>query len=50
MASFFFAADTGTLPYASEFDVVIALDVLEHIDDDRAALVHCARSSNLVVA
>jgi len=35
----FFAADTFALPYESEFDVVVALDVLEHIDDDRAALV-----------
>jgi SAM-dependent methyltransferase len=34
----FLSADTATLPYSSEFDVVIALDVLEHIDDDRAAL------------
>ena len=34
----FFAADTSGLPYESEFDVVVALDVLEHIDDDRAAL------------
>lgn len=34
----FFAADTFALPYDSEFDVVVALDVLEHIDDDRAAL------------
>ncbi len=34
----FFAADAFALPYESEFDVVVALDVLEHIDDDRAAL------------
>ena len=33
-----FAADTTALPYESEFDVVTALDVLEHIDDDGAAL------------
>lgn len=33
-----FAADVFALPYESEFDVVVALDVLEHIDDDRAAL------------
>lgn len=30
--------DAGRLPFASEaFDVVLALDVLEHLDDDRAA-------------
>jgi len=34
----FLAADIFALPYESEFDVVVALDVLEHIDDDRAAL------------
>ena len=34
----FFAADVFAVPYESEFDVVVALDVLEHIDDDRAAL------------
>lgn len=34
----FFAADVFAIPYESEFDVVVALDVLEHIDDDRAAL------------
>jgi SAM-dependent methyltransferase len=33
-----FAADMAALPYESEFDVVTALDVLEHVDDDRAAL------------
>lgn len=34
----FLAADAFALPYDAEFDVVVALDVLEHIDDDRAAL------------
>jgi SAM-dependent methyltransferase len=34
----FFAADVFAIPYESEFDVVLALDVLEHVDDDRAAL------------
>ena len=34
----FFVADAFAVPYESEFDVVVALDVLEHIDDDRAAL------------
>ena len=33
-----FAADVLALPYDSEFDVVTALDVLEHLDDDGAAL------------
>jgi SAM-dependent methyltransferase len=33
-----FAADVFALPYETEFDVVVALDVLEHIDDDRVAL------------
>ncbi len=33
-----FAADVAALPYEAEFDVVTALDVLEHIDGDRAAL------------
>jgi SAM-dependent methyltransferase len=32
------AADTFALPYESEFDVVTALDVIEHVDDDGAAL------------
>ena len=32
-----FAADMTSLPFASEFDVVTALDVLEHMDDDLAA-------------
>jgi ubiquinone/menaquinone biosynthesis C-methylase UbiE len=32
------AADTLALPYESEFEVVTALDVIEHIDDDCAAL------------
>lgn len=32
-----FAADMTRLPFASEFDVVTALDVLEHVDDDIAA-------------
>ena len=32
------ATDISALPYESEFDVVIALDVIEHIDDDCAAL------------
>jgi SAM-dependent methyltransferase len=34
----FFVADTTSLPFASEFDVVTVLDVLEHIDDDADAL------------
>jgi SAM-dependent methyltransferase len=34
----FFAADVATLPFESEFDLVTALDVLEHIDDDAGAL------------
>jgi SAM-dependent methyltransferase len=33
-----FAADVAALPYEAEFDVVTALDVLEHIDRDDAAL------------
>ena len=33
-----FGADAFAIPYESEFDVVLALDVLEHIDDDGAAL------------
>lgn len=31
-------ADARSLPFKNEFDVVGAFDVLEHIDDDRAAL------------
>jgi SAM-dependent methyltransferase len=33
-----FAADVAALPFEAEFDVVTALDVLEHVDADGAAL------------
>jgi len=33
-----FAADVGALPLGPVFDVVTALDVLEHVDEDEAAL------------
>jgi SAM-dependent methyltransferase len=34
----FLRFDAGDIPYQDEFDVVGAFDVLEHIDDDEAAL------------
>jgi SAM-dependent methyltransferase len=34
----FFQADAQRLPFAEEFDVVGAFDVLEHVNDDRAIL------------
>jgi SAM-dependent methyltransferase len=33
-----FQADVGDLPYRDEFDVILALDVIEHLDDDDLAL------------
>jgi SAM-dependent methyltransferase len=33
-----FQADAGRLPVRRRFDVVMALDVIEHLDDDREAL------------
>jgi SAM-dependent methyltransferase len=38
-------ADICALPYDGEFDVVCALDVLEHVQDDEAALAALARAS-----
>jgi SAM-dependent methyltransferase len=34
----FVQMDAGACPYVEEFDVAAALDVIEHIDDDEAAL------------
>lgn len=37
-------ADGTTLPFsAASFDACVALDVFEHIEDDRAAMAECAR-------
>jgi SAM-dependent methyltransferase len=36
-------ADACALPFGSEFDLVAAFDVLEHIDDDRGALAELYR-------
>lgn len=33
-----FQADARALPYASEFDAVVALDIIEHIQEDREVL------------
>ncbi len=43
--------DARSLPFVREFDVIGAFDVLEHIDDDRAALssIHRALNGNGVV-
>ena len=38
--------DARRLPFVGEFDVVGAFDVLEHIDDDRAALLSIHRALN----
>ena len=34
-------ADARALPFGTEFDLVGAFDVLEHIDDDATALLEC---------
>ena len=36
--AFLFQAEAARLPFAEEFAVITALDVIEHIDDDRDAL------------
>src|SRR2546428_3595773 len=33
-----YALDAGRLPFANEFDVLGAFDVIEHVDDDEAVL------------
>ena len=40
----FFQADIRNLPYTEEFDVVCALDVIEHLDEDDLAVEEIARS------
>lgn len=40
-----FHADAAHIPYAGHFDVIGAFDVLEHIDDDRAALAALHRAA-----
>ena len=40
----FIQADIRHVPYADEFDVVCALDVIEHIDEDDVALHEVARA------
>ena len=42
--AFVFQALAARLPFEREFDVVTALDVLEHIDDDREALTAVLRA------
>ena len=37
-------ADVRSLPYESDFDVVGAFDLLEHVEEDEQALVHLARA------
>ncbi|HEX5337590.1 MAG TPA: class I SAM-dependent methyltransferase [Gallionella sp.] len=37
-SAFLFQMDACHIPYRNEFDLIGAFDVLEHIDDDRAAL------------
>jgi trans-aconitate methyltransferase len=34
----FWQMDAGNIPFQDEFDVLVAFDVLEHIDDDQTAL------------
>jgi SAM-dependent methyltransferase len=41
----FAQVDIRQLPYTEEFDVVCALDVLEHVDEDALALEQIARAS-----
>lgn len=36
--------DARRIPFREEFDVILALDVVEHIEDDRAALAEMART------
>jgi SAM-dependent methyltransferase len=40
----FFQLDAGHLPFDSEWDIVGAFDVLEHLDDDAGALKEMART------
>ena len=40
----FLQADIRQMPYREEFDVVCALDVIEHIDEDDVALGEVARA------
>ena len=40
----FLQADIRQMPYREEFDVVCALDVIEHLDEDDVALAEIARS------
>jgi 2-polyprenyl-3-methyl-5-hydroxy-6-metoxy-1,4-benzoquinol methylase len=40
----FIQADIRHIPYAEEFDVVCALDVIEHIDEDDAAMREIAKA------
>ena len=42
----FYQMDACRLPFLNEFDLILALDILEHIEDDQKALVEIHRALN----